>query len=222
MTTRRSRGDGALFWDEPRQRWIATVTVGFDGRGKRIARKASGRTKTEAKDKLKALMKAAQEGRPAPDARLTVKDVVTDWLEFGLSDRDPATKTKQKIIAETHVIPHLGARRLAELTTPEVDRWLMERSKNLGSDMLRRIHSCLNRSVKRAVARDLVARNVVSLMNALFSSDGARSETDRHPVRHPDASTRGSEALDGGYSPSSLRVGLTGLEPVTSALSGPI
>ena len=33
MTKRRSRGDGGLFWDERRQRWIASVTVGYDGRG---------------------------------------------------------------------------------------------------------------------------------------------------------------------------------------------
>ena len=34
MSTRRSRGEGGLHWDESRQRWIATVTLGFDARGK--------------------------------------------------------------------------------------------------------------------------------------------------------------------------------------------
>jgi hypothetical protein len=53
MTTRRSRGEGGLHWDERRQRWIATATLGFDSRGKRITRKASGKTKTEAKAKLR-------------------------------------------------------------------------------------------------------------------------------------------------------------------------
>ena len=49
--TRRARGDGGLHWDEHWQRWIATTTIGYrpwqEGR-----RKASGRTKTEAKNKL--------------------------------------------------------------------------------------------------------------------------------------------------------------------------
>src|SRR6476659_4300588 len=53
MTERRARGDGGLHWDEKRQRWIATAAVGYDGRGKRIVRRGSGRNKTEAKDKLK-------------------------------------------------------------------------------------------------------------------------------------------------------------------------
>ncbi|MEZ0077460.1 hypothetical protein [Planotetraspora sp. GP83] len=53
MTARRSRGDGGLHWDEQRQRWIASVTVGYSPAGKRIVRKASGKTKTEAKARLK-------------------------------------------------------------------------------------------------------------------------------------------------------------------------
>jgi len=55
--TRRARGEGGLHWDERRERWIATVTVGDDGRGKRMVRKASGRTKTEAKTKLRELVR---------------------------------------------------------------------------------------------------------------------------------------------------------------------
>jgi hypothetical protein len=50
VTTRRSRGDGGLFWDENRQRWIAEVTVGYTPAGTRIVRRGSGRTKTEAKN----------------------------------------------------------------------------------------------------------------------------------------------------------------------------
>ena len=45
MTKRRSRGDGGLHWDEARQRWIASVTVGYTPAGKRIVRKANGKTK---------------------------------------------------------------------------------------------------------------------------------------------------------------------------------
>jgi hypothetical protein len=53
MAKRRSRGDGGLYWSEPRKRWIAEVTAGYDARGKRITRKASGKTKTETQLKLK-------------------------------------------------------------------------------------------------------------------------------------------------------------------------
>ena len=36
MPSRRSRGDGGLYWERSRQRWIAEVTVGYTPNGKRI------------------------------------------------------------------------------------------------------------------------------------------------------------------------------------------
>ena len=52
MTTRRNPGEGGLHWEEPRQRWFATVYVGYAPNGKRRKVKVSARTKTEAKAKL--------------------------------------------------------------------------------------------------------------------------------------------------------------------------
>ena len=57
MSSRRARGDGGLHWDQRRQRWVATATVGYDGRGKRLVRHGYGRTKTEAKAKLHDLLR---------------------------------------------------------------------------------------------------------------------------------------------------------------------
>jgi mitochondrial fission protein ELM1 len=54
--TRRARADGGLSWDDKRQQWIAAVTVGYDGRGKRVFRRASGRTKTKAKARLREIL----------------------------------------------------------------------------------------------------------------------------------------------------------------------
>ena len=62
MSTRRSRGDGGLHWDQSRQRWGATATVGYDGRGKRLVRHGYGRTKTEAKAKLRDLLRSREDG----------------------------------------------------------------------------------------------------------------------------------------------------------------
>ena len=62
MRTRRSRGDGGLHWDASRRKWIATVTIGYDARGRRITRKASGETKAKARAKLKEILRDHQDG----------------------------------------------------------------------------------------------------------------------------------------------------------------
>jgi hypothetical protein len=50
---RRAKRDGGVSWDVARERCVASATIGHDGRGKRIARRGRGRTKTEAKNKLR-------------------------------------------------------------------------------------------------------------------------------------------------------------------------
>jgi hypothetical protein len=126
--TPRPHGDGGLHWDERRQRWIATTTVGFDGRGKRLVRKASGRTKTEAKVKLRELLRGREDGVAPVQDRYTVAQAVEDWLSRGLSNRDAATRKANRHLCEKHLLPQLGARKLRDLSAAEVDTWLMTRA----------------------------------------------------------------------------------------------
>ena len=52
-TKRRARGEDSIFYDQSRNRWAGTITVGWkpDGRRDRII--VRGRTKTEVKEKLR-------------------------------------------------------------------------------------------------------------------------------------------------------------------------
>ena len=111
MTTRRARGDGGLHWDDKRQRWIASVTIGYDGRGKRVTRRASGKTKTEAKTKLRELLRDQDDGLPTPVDGYTVADAVAYWLTYGLCGRDEATVSNYTTLAKTHILPTLGRRK---------------------------------------------------------------------------------------------------------------
>ena len=163
MTGRRSRGDGGLHWDIARERWIATVTLGYAPSGKRIVRRASGRTKTEAKNKLKELIREHDDGLVAAPRSYTVADAVTDWLDYGLSGRSSNTIETRRILANQHVIPALGARKLSELSAEDVDRWLADKAQTLSTSTLQSIRSILSRALARAQARDKVKRNVVLL-----------------------------------------------------------
>ncbi|MEV7970355.1 tyrosine-type recombinase/integrase [Sphaerisporangium sp. NPDC088356] len=177
MTTRRSRGDGGLHWDEARERWIASVTVGYTPAGKRIVKKASGKTKTEAKAKLKEIIRDYEDGLTTAAHNYTVGDAVRDFLEFGLSGREASTVTNRRILAEQHVISALGARKVRELSADDVDRWLATKAKSLSTETLRKIHSILRRSMARAQARDKVKRNVVMLCEIPKGKEGRPSKS---------------------------------------------
>ncbi|MFH8292555.1 tyrosine recombinase XerC [Streptomyces sp. NPDC018059] len=177
MTKRRSRGDGGLHWDDKRERWIATASLGFDPSGKRIVKRASGRTKTAAKAKLKEVLRDYEDGLAIAPTGYTVRDAVTDWLAYGLNGRDASTVGTNTILCNTHVIPALGARKLRDLSADDVDRWLADKSKVLSTRSLEAIRSCLNRAVKRAMARDKVKRNVVELCSVPTGRPGRPSKS---------------------------------------------
>ena len=112
-----------MHWDESRQRWIATATISYDGRGKRVTRKAAGRTKTEAKTRLRELLRDREDGLLVTADGYTVGQAVEDWLTYGLSNRNEATKITNRHLCDKHVLPLLGARKLRDVTAPQVDAW---------------------------------------------------------------------------------------------------
>ncbi|GII91792.1 tyrosine-type recombinase/integrase [Sinosporangium siamense] len=90
-------------------------------------------------------------------------DAVAYWLEHGLGGRSANTVKMYTTFAKTHVISALGARKLRDLSVEDVDQWLAGRTSQLSTRSLKLIHGILNRSVKGAMRRDKVKRNVVEL-----------------------------------------------------------
>jgi integrase len=176
MATRRSNGEGGLSWNEARRRWIGRASLGYNADGKRRIGTVSARTKTEAKNKLRALLRDHDDGLPTQRA-YTVGDAVETWLVQGLVGRDPNTVANRTSLARTHVISGLGKRRLAELTAEEVDRWLVDKSATLSTDTLRRLLSILRQSIRRAQARELVKRNVALLCDLPKGQPGRPSKS---------------------------------------------
>ncbi|MFC5186983.1 site-specific integrase [Actinomadura harenae] len=174
---RRPRGDGGLWWNERRQRWIAEVTTGYTPSGKRKVTTASDRSKSKALKKLQQKLRDRDDGLPSEDGRYTVAQTVKDWLDHGLANRSPETRVKCSGLAENHIIPFLGARKLAELTADEVDDWLADRARRLSTDSLRQVRSILLRSITRAQKRDKVKRNVVQLCDVPPGLDGRPSKS---------------------------------------------
>jgi integrase len=71
-------------------RWRGVVSLGYAPGGKRIRKKVSGQTRTEVKDKLKALHTELDAGVRTVQG-YTVEAAVADWLAEGLPGR--AAKT---------------------------------------------------------------------------------------------------------------------------------
>jgi integrase len=177
MAARRNRGDGGLYWDERRQRWIGVVTVGYDTRGKPRRRKFSARTKTEGNQKMKELQREIDLGLDLTRGPITVQEVVESWLVNGLHGRSESTVAQNRHLAQSHIIPLIGKRPIRELRAHDVDRMLSARRHELSTSTLQRVLSILRRAIRWAEARDLVGRNVALLCTAPTGKVGRPSKS---------------------------------------------
>lgn len=174
---RRPRGEGGVSWDERRQRWIAEKTVGYDARGKRIVRKASGTSRSGALRELAKRVKAYEAGLSVRSEHYRVGQAVEDWLAHGQGDVDDSTRERNRIMCESHILPNLGGGKLQRLQPDDVDAWLSALSESLATSTLRRLRAILVLVVKRAMRRGLVDRNVVELCDVPRGRAGRRSKS---------------------------------------------
>jgi len=158
---RRGHGDGGI--DERgdgrwRLRWRKD--------GKRYSRSFRG-TPSEAKRELRRLL----ELETATPSRLTVTDYLRKWLA---EDRNLSPKTRERYqqLAERQILPHLGTQPLQKLTPARVAAWhgeLLRAGRSDGRPLTARTvghaHRLLHVALAHAALRELVSRNVASLVH---------------------------------------------------------
>lgn len=121
MTKRRGRGDGGLHWDQARQRWIATASLGYGADGKRIVKRGSGTTKTAAKAKLTEVLRDYEDGLAIAPSSYTVANAVTDWLSYGSTDeiKQPSLLARS---SPTHTSPPVWVLGNSAISTRKMSR----------------------------------------------------------------------------------------------------
>ena len=68
-------------WDKTNNRYVGTISLGYDTTGKRRRRTVIGKTKAQVKDKLDQLENEIKAGVRTP-ATYTVGQCVRDWLDW--------------------------------------------------------------------------------------------------------------------------------------------
>lgn len=174
---RRGRGDDAIYFDKSKGCYVGAISLGYGPDGKRKPRpKVYGRTKGDVRDGLKELRDELKSGVRSA-AKYTVREAVQKWLDVGLKDKDPATVEKYRTLADKHIIPKIGAAKLRELDSDELDDWLEDRADVLATSSLAIVLSILRRSIMLAERRGLVMRNVATMVTLPKGREGRPSKS---------------------------------------------
>ena len=168
MAKRRASGDG-MVRKLKRGLWEGRVVVGHKKDGSSIFKYAYAPTQRELGDKLRELAHAYRGSELTEETMLTLQAWMDRWSAetFPLSLR-PSTAQSSRQMIQNHIIPQLGAKRLGDLTTEDVQKLcnalrrggrLDHRAGALSETMVRRVLSLLRQSLDAAVRARLIPAN---------------------------------------------------------------
>ena len=149
--------------------------LGFGPDGKRVRPRVSGKTKTIVEDRLKKLHQELESGLQTNQG-YTIRRAAEDWLRDGLSGRSAKTvKKNENVLAP--ILTVIGARRLRDVTAGDVQHALTMMARRYSSAAVAMGHNALTRVIRHAEARDLVGRNVATLVETPKGQSGRPSNS---------------------------------------------
>lgn len=183
MGKRRTQGEGTVFWDASRDRWVGSVWI--DGR----RRKVTAKTKVDAAAALGRLI----HGDPAEaqaDRKVTVGALIADWKEKNLDARAHRGEVAPSTV-ETHAwacrlwTEHIGKIKAVDLDVVRIEAALKRMRTADGRPLSRasmiKLRSTLRQVLTWAERRRLIAHNpatAVELPTTATEGKGRRALTD--------------------------------------------
>jgi integrase len=162
VSKRRGHGEGGLYQRADGQ-WVGAVQLGWEN-GKRHRKVVYGKTQAEALGKLRTEQARVDAGLPLSDDRLTVADVMNEWLDNLQGHVSTNTLDNYATMARLHILPTLGRTRMRRLTPAAVQGLLASKqTAGYSPSTVRRIRAVLVQAIRQAERWGLVARNVAAL-----------------------------------------------------------
>ncbi len=172
----RGNGEGSVYRvmverkDGPVERWIAQVVV--DGRKRRV----TALTEAAAKKELRHLLRSIDDGKPIADGNLTLGALLTEWDSKVLAGRDISGSTLMRHRWALGILrAELGSTRVRTLTPERVESALAARADaGLSRASLEKVRGTLSQVLNWAVRREIVFRNIASVVELPASSRPAK------------------------------------------------
>jgi len=169
MAGQKSNGEGSIYQRASDNRWMGAVSLGHDVNGRAIRKVISARTRNEVVHKMRQLQHNLDQGLPAPDNSLTVAQLLNRWYEDVLRHQVAASAARNyRTVADQHIIPFLGKKKVTNLTTLDVDQLISKKiDSGLSVSTVRRIRAVLAQAIDQGIRWDSVSRNVARLSRPL-------------------------------------------------------
>lgn len=158
---RTAQGSGTIR-KRPDGRWEARYTIGHDsGTGKQIQRSIYGATQKEVRQRLTQKLREIDTKTLLNDDKRTLAVYLDSWMdEFIIPVQKPYTISSYKGIIKNHLKPNIGAIKLCDLKTAQVQKMVKTLvSAGLAPKTIKSIMTVLNSALNQAVKNRCIALN---------------------------------------------------------------
>lgn len=160
------KGEAPIRWDEKKQRWACTIDLGRGPNGKRRRSILLDKSRNNLIRRRRERLRQIEDGTYTPGKTPTVSAWYQHWLTTIAYHRvRPRVLENYRSIGKNH-IPHIGARKLDQLTPDDI-RFMHQQMRNNGvSDRTIQIaHATLARALKDAVREGIISQNPCDRMD---------------------------------------------------------
>jgi integrase len=168
MGSKRSNGEGSIYWNEKRKRYEAAIVVGYSD-GRPVRRRFVGKTRRDVTTKLDAAKAALDQGLPVPNNQTTVAEFTGQWIEKVLPGEGlaPATEHFYRDVLNRYVLPTVGTKTLTgprALTPADVEAMTASLAeKGYSHRVCIASRTVLGKVLRAAEGRGFLGRNVARL-----------------------------------------------------------
>ena len=171
MAKRRPQGDGTIR-KRSDGRWEARIIIGHKNDGSPMYKSAFAKTQKSALKQLHQLLDLYRDIDLTEECRMTLGEWMDKWMdEYMIFAIRESTLDSYRTMVKNQVKPFIGNKRLASLTTADVQKFYNKikkegrvrehpvHGKTLADSMVRSVHMMLHEALDMAVKERLLAKN---------------------------------------------------------------
>lgn len=159
-SSRRTNGEGSIFYRTERDRWEGRKTISTSPDGKPIRKTVTGRTRSEV---VKRMQEITRVGR-IPD--LPISPTLTEWVDYWLTHIRGSQETKESTrqwnfqVMKNYVLPQIGKIKIDRLLTHHVRAMVSALDqKGLSAQTQKGALKCLRHCLNDAIRSGLLVTN---------------------------------------------------------------
>lgn len=158
----RTNGEGSLYFDKSKERWVGSVTLGFTDEDKPIRRKVSAKTQKEAKQKLEELKESVRKGSYVEKDSTKLEDIILMLIEkdYALNIISDTSYKRRKCTLE--IVKKSRISKLPIQNISEMDILVFFKGiTSYSQSYIRKIYGQVNGAFKYGVHNNILNKNLL-------------------------------------------------------------